>query len=96
MDGSAAAEAVGAGVEGGIEHGLAFGDHLLGAAGVDGLWGEHRDPRMPMVGVVGVEEPGAELACGLDRGEMVGEGRAVLQGLELRFGVRIVESSRLW
>ena len=48
------------------------------------------DPGVPVLVVVVGEEDAAELAGFTEGGEAAGERRAVLEGLEVRFGVRVV------
>jgi hypothetical protein len=63
-------------------HGTGSGD-LPGAAGVDVGGGEQRDPAVVVLVVVPAEKALAEAAGILDGAEPVGEGRVVLEGLEL-------------
>ena len=73
-----------------IEGDRALPGQVGGAAHVYGFWRHETDTGMPMLGVVPIEEGLAMRPCILDRSEAVREVRAILEGLELRFGVRIV------
>ena len=57
---------------------------------MDIIWGEHRDPGMAVLGVVPGEERPAEGDGGGDVFEAPREAGVILQGLELRFGERVV------
>ena len=61
-----------------------------GAAVMDIVGGEHRDPAMTMLGVVPGKERPAERSRGGDVCEAAGEAGVVLQGLELCLGEGIV------
>ena len=61
-----------------------------GAAQVYGFWRHEADTGMPMLGVVPSEEGLAMRPRIFDRSEAVREVRTILEGLELRLGVRIV------
>ena len=61
-----------------------------GSTVVDVMGGEHRDPGMPMLGVVPGEQRTAEGARGRDVVEPTGEAGVVLQGFELRLGEGVV------
>src|ERR1039458_817580 len=78
------------GGERGIERdGALLGERRSGAI-VDGGWGHQSDPAMAVFVVVPVEEVLAVSASVLDRAEAIWEVGSVLQGFELRLGVRIV------
>src|SRR6185436_15903747 len=83
-------EALGMSGVGGGEHLNAGIVSVLGLAVVDDLGGHQADACVSMLGVVPAEEVLAEGARFLDRGEAVREAGAVLQGLELGLGVRVV------
>ena len=83
-------EALGMSGVGGGEHLGAGVVGVLGLAVVDDLGGQQADARVAVLGVVPAEEVLAEGSGLLDRGEAVREAGAVLQGLELRLGVRVV------
>src|SRR4029450_552281 len=63
---------------------------LLSAAVVDVGGGQQRDPAVAVLEVVPAEEALAERSGVLDGAEPVGEGRVVLEGLELALGVGVV------
>src|SRR6202140_4758650 len=78
------------GGERGIERdGALLGQRRSGAVVDGGRWHQANSAVAVFV-VVPVEELLAESASILDRAEAVGEVGSVLQGFELRFGVRIV------
>jgi len=77
------------GVGGGQDPG-AGGATLEGPPVVDVGGGVETDPGVAMGVVVPVEEPLAEAAGVLQAAELAGEVRAVLEGLELGFGVGVV------
>jgi hypothetical protein len=83
-------EPLGVGGVGGVQHRASREGDLLGAAVVDVGRGEQADPRVAMLDVVPAEEALAEGAGVLERAEPVREGRVVLEGLELAFGVGVV------
>jgi hypothetical protein len=83
-------KALGVGLEGLIEHDLASGVDLLGAAFVNAGGRHHPDAAVPVLVVVPVKVATAEAARILDGPESLGKARAVFQRLELRFGVRVV------
>ena len=78
------------GVVGGVQDLGAPGLDGCGAAVVDVGGGVQAEPAVAVLVVVPGEEVLAVRPGGLDRGEPGGEGRPVLQGLELRLGVRVV------
>ena len=57
---------------------------------MDGFWCQHGDPGMLVFAVVPAKECAAELFGVLNTAEAFGKFRAVLQGLEMGFRVRIV------
>src|SRR5215213_5783803 len=83
-------EALGVGRVGGGEHLGAGVVGILGLAVVDDLRWQETDARVSMLGVVPAEEVLAEGSGRLDRVEAGGETGPVLEGLELRLGVRVV------
>jgi hypothetical protein len=83
-------EPFGMGGEGALEDRGAGGDDLPGTAVVDVGGGEQRDPAVTVLKVVPAEEALAERAGVGDAAEPVREGRVVLEGLELAFGVGVV------
>src|SRR5216683_7593632 len=70
-------------------HSSLFGE-LNGVAVVHGVWGHQADAAVTMNGVVPAEEDLTVGASIFDRTEARREVWPVLQGFELRFGVRIV------
>jgi len=78
------------GGEGGIKREGALCADRRGGALMHGGRGHQADPAVAMLAVVPVEEPLAVRAGVLDRAEPLREVGPVLQGLELRLGVRIV------
>jgi len=87
----AALEAVGVGREGGGVQGSGAGlQDGRGAAIVDIFRGDEGDAAVAMLGVVPGEEPSTVCSGVLDRAEAFGEVRAILQGLELGLGERVV------
>jgi len=84
------AEAIRAGGIGGVQGGGALGADLTGGAVVDRGGGVQADAAVPVLVVVVGEERLAERS-GVGQGpEAAGEGRAVLQRLELGFAERVV------
>jgi len=90
--GRLADEALGVGGVGGVQDLGALGPDGGGVSVVDVGGGVQAEPAVMMLVVVPAEESLAVRAGGLDRGEPGRERRPVLEGLELRFGVR--ESGR--
>ena len=88
--GRLADEALGVGGVGGVEDLGALGPDGRGVAVVDVGGGVQAEPAVAVVVVVPGEEFLAVRPGGLDRGESRGKRRPVFQGLELRFGVRVV------
>ncbi|MFI7664738.1 hypothetical protein [Nocardia sp. NPDC049526] len=68
----------------------AFGADLVGGSIVNRCGSAQSDTGMSMGAVVVGEEHGGEPVGLADRGEPVRERRTVLQGLEIRFAVRVV------
>ena len=62
----------------------------IGQPVVDIVWSVETESAVMVLGVVPREEPGAEATRILDGAEPRGEGRSVLEGLELRLGVGVV------
>ena len=83
-------EALRVGQESRIEGDRALPGQFGSEAQVYGFRGHEADPGMPMLGVVPSEECLAMRPCIGDRSEAVREVRAILESLELGFGVRIV------
>lgn len=83
-------EAVRGALEGACQGGLALFAYFGGAAGMDALRRHHADAGMTMLLVVPSEELGAVGTCISQRAEAGRETRLVLQGFELRFGIRVV------
>src|SRR5450631_514724 len=73
-----------------IEGDRALPGNFCGVTAVHVFRGHETDTGMPMHGVVPSEEGLTVSPRILDRAEAVREVRAVLEGLELRFGIRIV------
>jgi hypothetical protein len=82
-----------AGVGGGEDLG-AVGADGLGGSEVDGCRGVQSEPGVVVLVVVVVEELLAERAGVLDVLEVVGEGGAVLEGLERRLAAEVVDGCR--
>ena len=78
------------GGEGGIERDGALLGERRGGSVMDGGGRHQADPAVAMIMVVPVEELLAVSASVFDRAEAIGEVGSVLQGFELRLGVRIV------
>ena len=83
-------EAFGVKGPGGLKGPLTLFQHAVGSMMMDIIWGEHRDPGMAVLGVVPGEERPAEGDGGGDVFEAPREAGVILQGLELRFGERVV------
>jgi hypothetical protein len=75
---------------GGVEHAGSLCEALGGEAVVDVVWRQQREPVVVMLGVVPVEEGTEERAGMVERGEPRGEVGAVLEGLEMRLGERVM------
>src|SRR5687767_4195484 len=75
---------------GGLEGEGSLGADLACGAVVDRRWGVQSDACVAVDVVVVVEEHGAERAGVLDAAEPPGEGRAVLEGLEVRLAEGVV------
>ena len=88
--GRLADEAFGVGVVGGVQDAGAPGLDGFGLAVVDVGGGVQPEAAVAVVVVVPAEKVLAVRPGGLDRREPRGERRPVFQGLELRFGVRVV------
>jgi hypothetical protein len=73
-----------------IEHGLTVGQDYRAFAEVDHGWGQQANVGLAMLLVVPLEELLAKGAAVLDAAEAIGELRAVLQGTELAFRIRVV------
>jgi hypothetical protein len=73
-----------------IERGLARGMNGIGLAVMHLVRGHQADPGMMMVLVVPMEEAAAETSGILDAAKSLGEGRLILQSLEVTFGERVV------
>ena len=85
-----AAEPLGVAGVGGGEDVCAVSADLFGGSIVDGRGGVQSEAGVVVLVVVVVEELFAERAGVLDVVEVVGEGGAVLEGLERRLRVRVV------
>ena len=83
-------EALGMAGIGGVEHVSARGVDGVGLVVVNHFRGEQSQARVPVLGVVPGKEVLAERTCLLDAVEASGKVRAVLERLELGFGVGIV------
>ena len=80
----------GEGVQAGLQCTSALSQHIRCPVMMDIIGGEHRDPGMAVLGVVPGEERTAEGDGSGDIVEAAGEAGVVFQGLELRFGERVV------
>ena len=83
-------EAFGVKGPGGLQGRSALSQHIRYSVMMDIIGGEHRDPGMAVLGVVPGEERPAEGDGGGNVFEAPREARVILQGLELRFGERVV------
>jgi Ethanolamine utilization protein EutJ (predicted chaperonin) len=83
-------ETDGVGCEGDVQSRLALGADFGSGAVVDRRRGVQADARMTVDVVVVFEEVSAERPGVLDGSEPVRERRAVLEGLERSFGIRVV------
>ena len=83
-------EAFGVKGPGGLQGTSALSQHIRCPVMMDIIGGEHRDPGMAVLGVVPGEERPAEGDGGGDVLEAPREAGVILQGLELRFGERVV------
>ena len=83
-------EAFGVKGPGGLQGTSALSQHIRCSVMMDIIGGEHRDPGMAVLGVVPGEERPAEGDGGGNVFEAAREAGVILQGLELRFGERVV------
>ena len=83
-------EAFGVKGPGGLQGTSALSQHIRCPVMMDIIGGEHRDPGMAVLGVVPGEERPAEGDGGGNVFEAPREAGVILQGLELRFGERVV------
>ena len=83
-------EAFGVKGPGGLQGTSALSQHIRYSVMMDIIGGEHRDPGMAVLGVVPGEERPAEGDGGGNVFEAPREAGVILQGLELRFGERVV------